>query len=327
MKRKFAFLLLIPALTLSGCSTLNNLLGKLSEMVEEQSQSENDEEQKEYAQTVKIDASQKGETITYSEAKSQASDINNEIQNRSRRMETAEGRQELIEDTDKFSYKFKLKMDDTSVYNYINYSQSDKYFGGIADNTMVTQNDAGEKRSAYTHSEVYEYLAGDSFVQASKHHTDGYYYDEDSSGWVPANSDYAYYRYVNEDVYSNDILVNLCDLIILIGNRGKDYMQQMEPYFNETYTGSGMTAEYSSKGAGHLYGKINMPSYGVTFEFLYEDYWITYEYMHIDMRKMQSMIGDMADLGGYKQMSTELYMSFNTVDIQYPNLDSYEYQR
>ena len=329
MKKKLAVLLLVPALMLSGCSMLNNILGKLTSMVDEQSQKEEDaEDQKEYAQTVKIDDSKKGSPVSYEEARQTANEINAEVQLRAALVETEEGVQQVIEDTDKFSYQFKVKMDDEYILDKVNYSRSDAYFSSILDERIPVEHE-NQKYISTGHTEIYDYLDGRSgdCVQAVKHNYNGYR-EDDSGVWGPYDSHSAYYRYVPLSTFDSDIFTQLSELIVSIGNQGKNYMQSLDPYFNETYQGFGeVTLQYCSKGAGHLYGKIDIPTIGVTFEFLFENYWITYEYMHVDMRKLQTYVD--YDLGtSYKQMSTELYMNFDTVNLSYPDLSGYqEYTR
>ena len=322
MKKRIV-LLTLPVFLLTGCSLLTNILDKIKGQNTNENQEES-EDQKEFAQTVTISEEEKGTPISSQQAQQTMNGINANMQSKMDEIQTEEGMKQQIENTDKFSYVFRNKVDD-KIYidNAVNYSRSDKYFHSKIITRTLMDDDQNDVHGLFcSDGDLFEYELGEQYVHAIKSHDWGY----DTKNNENHDTSYAYYHYVTNYSFEQDVFTQLSELMLSVGNQGKNYMQTIDPYTNESMSNAYGSISFYSKGEGHLYGKILMPQSGITLEFLYENYWLKYEYMYTDLRQLQSFVGASFGLDSYTQMTTELYMDFQSAKVEYPNLDNYEYE-
>ena len=99
----------------------------------------------------------------------------------------------------------------------------------------------------------------------------------------------------------------------------KNTLSQMSSY-GTMPTSSDFQIEFYSSGEGNLYMHFYIPSVGITLEALFENYWLTYEYMYTDLTKLKDMYQELGIEMEYEKMVTELHIEFNTATVRYPTL-------
>lgn len=322
MNRKIV-LLMIPALMLSGCTLLDFNI---------ESGDKVDPEDAAYRPTVVIREEEKGEEITLEQAEENVAEIKLATQNRSAKLQTEEGRQEILAESNKFSYDLKVKMDNYYVLDTVDFSKNDKYMHSSL-HAEVPEIDLS--KTGYTvdavdivdgkeDSDYHLYVNSENrVVEAVKTVGDGHFMEDGVRKEWHENS--KYYRLADESVnYDNLFMTQLCNQILFVGNQSNSLMKAIEPYMDETYTNStlGSSVSFHSKGEGHLYIEMSMPTTGLQMTMLFDNYWLTYEYMHIDLRKINEL-GVLEEELPYERMTTELSIDFSKANIDYPNLDEY----
>lgn len=285
MKKKLA-LILVPFL-LSACDTVKG---------NEESPANKPKRPEGFEQTAQVEDSRKGEKITSEEATNVISDITK----KSPMMKDTTDPEAFIEDASEFSYYFKNKMDDSvELVSHVNYSQEKQFFSQQIFEKVI------DETGIYTLAvSNYEYILNNQYVVAIF----------DSFGLSEVD-----YLPV-EDYTRTAIFAYLSDMILNIANCAKDALSQIESYSGMSGAmsgGQGMTLEYYSSGPGNLYICMSMESLGIYVEELFENYWITYEYMYTDLTKL--MGGSQIEMP-YKHMMTELNIKFGEADINYPNI-------
>lgn len=250
-----------------------------------------------FAPEYHVEENKKGQKISNQEANSIARQIAQNMEQYDSSKPEA-----FLEKATLFSYSFKNVIDDsTYIYSKVNYSSADEYFSQSA---AITAYDEG--RPYHFMADNYEYALGNQVVEA-------YYSHESHTGY--------YWLREKEGYKFNGIFSFLSEMILNCGNQLHTITQNMDTYGNMP-SQSGMTIEFRSSGAGNLYFKFDMPSYGITLESLFEDYWLTYEYMYTDLTAMQKYMPDGFELE-YDHMVTELHIDFHNATIVYPDLSTY----
>ena len=318
MKKKLV-LLMVSALMLSGC-TLLDFTGSSEG-------GELDPEDAAYRPTVVIKEEQKGEEITVQEAQETVVAIQTATQSRSQKLQTLEGQQEVAEETTVFSYDFKVKMDDYYVLDSVDYSKNDKYFHSAlhAEIPAVDLSKTGYTVDGIDVVEGSEdidyhlYQQQEAIIEAQKVIADGYYIDNGVRKSFHEN-DKRYHTLKTDSSYEELALPRICNEMLFIGNQSNAMMQQAEPYLNEQYASLGANVSFHSKGEGHLYMEVSMPTMGLEMTALFENYWLTYEYMHIDLRKISAFMEEEIP---YERMTTELNIDFTKCNVEYPDLSQY----
>lgn len=319
MKRKLV-LLMLPALMLSGCTILNN--NSESDKV--------DPEDASYRPTIVIKEEQKGEEITSEQAETMIEDIKTNLQSRSVKLQSEEEREEMIADCNQFSYDMKVKMDDYYVLMSNDYSKNDKYMhvGLHAEVPAVDLSKTGYAVSdlpiveGVEDMEQYTYVNPDSRI-VSAHKSVGSGYIIEDGVKKPYEENVRYHEILDESVVFDDLFeIKLCDELLFCANQTNAMLQQFEPY-DSSSSGGGKSLTYSSSGEGNLYLEVNLPSTGMKMTALFEDYWLKYEYIHIDLRKIKELGVVTDEEMPYNRMTTEISFDFNKANVEYPDLSQY----
>ena len=249
----------------------------------------------EFQKTHTVESSKKGNKISNNQASKIANDIANAMNTK---YSDDEGK--FIEDATKFSYTFRNVIDDTyTLSSKVNYDGEAEFF---------SQNIVSYGDGQWSEMTNYEYAIDDTVYQV---------YESGGRG--------NYYTYPKKDYTYNGIFAFLSEMILQCGNQIKEMLTQMTTYGNmDMPSGSDVTIEYYSKGAGHLYMYMYIASAGITLEALCEDYWLTYEYMYTDLTKLKQYMPEGYELE-YERMVTELYIDFNHATVKYPDISRYNH--
>lgn len=249
-----------------------------------------------FEQSVQVEDARKGEKITAQEA----SDVILDITRNSPMMKDTANPEVFIDDTNEFSYYFKNKADDSvELVSKVNYSQPKQFFS-----QHISQKIIDETGVHTLLTSNYEYILNNQYIVAffnsfGLHEVD----------YLPV-----------EDYSSTAIFAYLSDMIINLANYAKDALTQVDNYggiADEMSGYDGITLEYYSSGPGNLYIRMSMESFGIYIEELFENYWLTYEYMYTDITKL--MVGSQIEIP-YKRMMSEIYIKFGQTNIEYPDL-------
>lgn len=250
-----------------------------------------------FKQTYHVEDSKKGQKISTQEAGEIAQEISAKMDEKSD-IYLADSNK-FIEDSQQFSYSFKNVIDDSLYLNsYVNYSATEEFFS----QTVELLNDEGYRST----STNYEYAIDDTMIEAVVY--------ENGSGF--------YWTYAKEGYKYNGIFDFLSKMILECGNQMKNLLQQVDSYksFSEV-KGSGITLEFRSSGPGCLYFRLSYPTMGITIEALFEEYWLTYEYMYTDMTKLLKNLPKEYQIElEYERMVTELHIDFQHATINRPDL-------
>ena len=249
-----------------------------------------------FEQTGSVSETRRGSKISTSEANQIIEEIRES--SNSFQSEYNDNPDKFIEDAQEFSYYFKNKIDDVSdMTSRVNYSRSAQFFSQHLTSSVV---DEGEIYIMdFTH---YEYVLNNQFVTA---------YTNNVSG----KTDVDYHPI--EEYTTDGIFTYLAEMILNIGNVTKDMLSQNDNYAGiaEQSSASGISIEYYSSGKGNLFIRMNMESFGIYLETLFEDCWLTYEYMYTDLTKLMSGSGYSMP---YQRMMSELNINYGRAEIAYP---------
>ncbi len=322
MKRKLV-LLMIPALMLSGCTLLDfNLSGD-----------KNDPDDAAYRPTVVIREEEKGEEIALPQAEEALSLIKQSVQSRSNKLQNEEGRQEVLNELNKVSYDFKVKMDDYYVLDGFDFSKNDSYLHTSL-HAEVPETDLS--KSGFTVNKVdvvngkedadyHLYKNQDNrIVEATKLAVNG---QKNGEEWQENSK---YYELLDESVNYDEFVTNpLCQSMIFVGEQTSKLMdklvENMDKYVSEENSGElafGGSISFRSKGEGHLYIETSMPVAGLEMTVLFDNSWLTYGYMHINLQKAKEY-GIVDDNVVFDRMTTELSVDFSHANVDLPDLSEY----
>ena len=320
--KKRLMLLMVPALMLSGCTVLNFDFGA----------DKNNPDDAAYRPTVVITDEQKGTAISYSDAKAELEDIAEKNATRSQKLRTAEGKAELAEEMNLLSYDLKVKMDDYYVLDGFDFSKNDKYLHNSL-HAEVPETDLSKSGFTVNKVEVVNgkedadhYLYSDSegrVVEAAKVAANG------KKGGEEWQENSKLYSYLDAN-YDELVLDPLCESLGFIGDQTTKLMdkltENMNKYVSENTEGElafGGTIAFSSKGEGHLFIDLSMPTIGLETTVLFDNNWLTYGYMHINLTKAKEY-GIVGDDVVFDRMTTELSVDFSDAKVEYPDLSQYE---
>lgn len=252
---------------------------------------------KDFQQSYKVEEEKKGSKVSASVASQRAKAIGEKMEEKTTAYSSDTSR--FIEDSKQFSYSFKNVIDDSLYLNsYVNYSSNEEFFSQKIE--VLSKED--NLRHTSTN---YEYVMDEKVIEA--------FVNEDGTGY--------YYTYQKEGYQYNGIFAFLSEMILECGNQMKNLLQQTEVYMGGSVPGG--TTEFRSSGEGNLYMKFSIPSSGITMEVLFEDYWLTYEYMYTDLTQlMKDMPKEYRDLIQNQRMVTELHIDFQHAEVNRPNLDN-----
>ena len=249
-----------------------------------------------------------GKTHTVSDAKKGAKISNDEAKDVAARIATSmetkykNNEDKFIEDATKFSYSFRNVIDD-SIYisTSVNYDGEKEFFSQKA-----TSRESGHGTSIMSN---YEYVVEDLVYSV--------FVNQETGGY--------YYTYAKDTYRYNGIFSFLSELILECGNQMKNILSQMNSFSDlESMAGTGIDIEYRSSGEGNLYMSMNIPMSGMRLEAMFENYWLTYEYLYTDLSSLKQYMPEGYEFE-YEKMVTELFIDFNEATVEYPDITNYRH--